>query len=63
MCMCVWRGGSCLEHLPHTPREPTERVCPFGLSLEVTAQTPGVPGKKGHSTTITMSPGRTDTPG
>lgn len=50
------------------PRQPRVRIWPFGLSLvtdvlEVTAQPPGGPGKKGHSTTITMSPGHTDTAG
>ena len=61
-------GGSCLEYPPHRSRKPRVRICPLGLSLmtdvlEVTAQTPGVSGKKGHSTTITVSPSHTDTPG
>lgn len=53
---------------PTGPREPRLRIWPFGLRLvpdllEIPAQPPGVPGKKGHSTTSTISPSHTDTAG
>lgn len=68
-CVRVRGGGeegSCLEHPPHRAQSAKSKDTGLSLvadALEVTAQPPGVPGERGHSTTITTSPGHTDTPG